>query len=189
MTGPLQASWWARLDDEHENLLAALRFCEHSPRFAEKALRLTAAIWRFWVARGHFGVGRAALDRVLCMEGAGEPTLARAETLTGGGALAFHLNDWAAGRSYCERSLEIYSAIGHAQGMAEAWVALGNIALGQADYSSARSFYDQALAKYREDGPTARNGGRAQQLGQGSRASGGFSRGFAPLRRGARRSP
>src|SRR5258708_1762740 len=96
--------------------------------------------------------------------------MARAESLTGGGALSFHLGDWAQGRAYGEESLEIFSSLGQARGMAEALVAVGNLALGQGDYASARVSYEQALAKYREVGHrrgmgvSLSNSGRAAEL-------------------------
>ncbi len=176
LTGPQQASWLARLDAEHENVLAALRHGERGAGSAAKALRLTAAIWRFWVARGLFQVGLQTLGRVLRLTGSRPPSVARAETLTGGGALAFHSNAWDTGRAYCEESLRIFSERENAMGMAEALVALGNLSLGQADYASARSFYDRAFAKYQEVGQrrgmgvALSNSGRAAEL-QGDHAA------------------
>jgi len=170
LTGPQQSSWLKRLDAEHENVLAAIRFGESGVVPAQKVLRLTAAIWRFWVARGLFRIGLRTLDRVLRLDGAREASPARAETLTGGGALAFHANDWQAGPAYCDESLAIFSEMGNARGMAEALVARGNLALGQGDYASARSFYDRALTRYGEAGQrrgmgvALSNSGRAAEL-------------------------
>jgi len=190
LTGPEQASWLKRLDAEHENLLTALRFChDHGEPWGPKALRLTAAIWRFWAARGHFGVGRRELHAALSAPGARDGSVARAETLNGGGALLFHIGDWAQGRAYCEESLGIFSALGQTRGMADAHVALGNLALGQGDYASARTCYDRALEEYREIGyrrgmgVSLSNSGRVAELqGDDPAASRLYAEGLAILR-------
>jgi predicted ATPase/class 3 adenylate cyclase len=57
-------AWLDRLAREHDNLRAALRWSlEHGER--ETGLRLAAAIWRFWMQRGHLREGRDWFDRLL----------------------------------------------------------------------------------------------------------------------------
>jgi RNA polymerase sigma factor (sigma-70 family) len=169
VTGPEQGAWLARLDAEHPNLAAALNYC-FARKNAARALRFTGAIWRFWAARGHYAVGRRAVDEALRLDATREPTRARAETLAGGGALAFHVNDWTKGRAYCEESIEIFSKLGDVLGLARVLVTRGNHALGQSDYAAARSYYEQALARSREVGHrrgigvALSNAGRAAEL-------------------------
>ncbi|OHV47374.1 hypothetical protein [Pseudofrankia sp. BMG5.36] len=53
------------LDEEHDNLRAALgRALRSSP---DQALRLAVALWRFWLARGHFAEGSAWLEQALAV--------------------------------------------------------------------------------------------------------------------------
>jgi RNA polymerase sigma factor (sigma-70 family) len=188
LTGPHQASWLARLDADHENLLMALRTGAQAPGAVE-GLRLAAALWRFWVARGHIGVGLDAIHAALRADGAGSSSLARAVALTGGGALAFHRNDWAQGEAYCDEALAIFTVIEDAPGMAAALVARGNFALGQGDYATARSYYDRGLEKYREAGQrrgmgvALSNSGRAAELqGDDAAASRLYEEGLALFR-------
>jgi len=188
LTGPNQASWLARLDLDHENLLLGLKTGAKRADAVE-GLRLTAALWRFWVARGHIGVGLDAVDAAVHAEGAGAPTPARAAALAGGGALAFHRNDWARGESYCDEALAIFTDLQHAPGMAETLVARGNLALGQGDYATARSHYDRGLEKYREAGNrrgmgvALSNSGRAAELqGDDAAASRLYEEGLALFR-------
>jgi predicted ATPase/class 3 adenylate cyclase len=57
-------AWLDRLAREHDNLRAALRWSlEHGER--EMGLRLAAAIWRFWMQRGHLREGHDWFDRLL----------------------------------------------------------------------------------------------------------------------------
>ena len=65
LIGPDEAEIAASLERDLDNLLAAL---EYSPRLeggAERALSASADAWLFWVARGHIGLGRDLLGRLL----------------------------------------------------------------------------------------------------------------------------
>ncbi|MDP9371880.1 MAG: protein kinase, partial [Chloroflexota bacterium] len=57
LTGPEQGIWFDRLEIEHDNLRAALAWTLDR-RAADVALRLGAAPWRFWSARGYLAEGR-----------------------------------------------------------------------------------------------------------------------------------
>src|SRR5712691_8358087 len=63
-----QAVWLERLEWEHENLRAALRWLMESDEAddsPEKALRLSEALWWFWSVRGHLREGRQWLEKAL----------------------------------------------------------------------------------------------------------------------------
>src|SRR5437762_2867969 len=51
--GPEELAWLARLDREHDDVRAALRWVIDDGD-AETAIRLTWALWTFWWLRGHF---------------------------------------------------------------------------------------------------------------------------------------
>ncbi|HET9494582.1 MAG TPA: NB-ARC domain-containing protein, partial [Chloroflexia bacterium] len=64
-----QARWFARLDDEYDNMRAALRWAtdRNGSRAAQEertevGLRLAAALWRYWLVRGHISEGLAQLE-------------------------------------------------------------------------------------------------------------------------------
>jgi non-specific serine/threonine protein kinase len=69
--GPRQEAWVDRLEEEHDNLRAALLWAlENDP---EAALRMaSSAVWWFWFCRSHFSEGYGwlaeALDRAHCLE-------------------------------------------------------------------------------------------------------------------------
>lgn len=64
LIGPGQKTWLDRLQLEHDNLRAALAWASGAGD-GELALRLAAALWRFWVARGHMQEGRAQLEALV----------------------------------------------------------------------------------------------------------------------------
>lgn len=57
-----------RLDRDHDNLRAALQWALDGGA-AEAALRMTAALWRFWQLRGHLDEGRQWTEAALTMPG------------------------------------------------------------------------------------------------------------------------
>src|SRR5262245_48009251 len=66
LEGPDAAAWLRRLDDDHENLVAA---AEHATAAgdAETAQRLAGALWRFWLARGAVAEGRRLVGAALAL--------------------------------------------------------------------------------------------------------------------------
>ncbi len=90
-----QLAWFARLDREHDNVRAALRWCAERGQAgdaaaAERGLRVAAALGDFyWFVRGHFREGRAWLEALLALPPAAARTSGRAQAL---GALAWLLS-------------------------------------------------------------------------------------------------
>ncbi len=152
LVGPAQKEWYARLDREHPNLLAALAWCSVEPAGHARGLRLAAAASRFWSGRGHYGLGRSALARMLASDAAGGPTAARANALVRLGGMALYQGDYAAAGPPIEESLEIYRALGDAKGIARSLSGLATVATYQCDYAAARSYGQEVLAGYEAAG-------------------------------------
>ena len=78
---PAEREAWLRCCDvEHDNFRAAIH-CLIATGDVEWALRLGAALFRFWEQRDHLTEGRETLARVLGMPGAAAPTRLRARAL------------------------------------------------------------------------------------------------------------
>ncbi|HET6861544.1 MAG TPA: protein kinase [Pyrinomonadaceae bacterium] len=145
LTGASQASWFSRLDKEHDNFRAAIIYSRESDR-PEDGLRLAGALWRFWEVRGHVGEGRAVLDQLLMLPGATEvsPNV-RAKALNGVGVLAGNQGDHARQTAILQESLKLYEELGDKSGIAQSINNLGSIAWSQGDYVQAQVFYTQSL--------------------------------------------
>ena len=141
---PAQGLWLDRLEQEHDNFRAALRWCIEQ-RNAEMGLRLTAEIWKLWYVRG-YSEGRKYLAALLALPEALTVMAPRAGSLLGAGQLALWQGDYAAARSFLEESIELYRDLGNERGMAEALLAAGFVARVQEEYDSARSLLEEALA-------------------------------------------
>ena len=81
LLGPREAEWYDRLEEEHDNIRAALsRALEGAD--PELGLRLAGAIWWFWHRHGHLRDGLRWLEGALAKEG-GASAIARAKALGG----------------------------------------------------------------------------------------------------------
>jgi predicted ATPase/class 3 adenylate cyclase/DNA-binding XRE family transcriptional regulator len=158
LRGPEQGIWLARLEREHDNLRAALRWTLERGE-AERGLRLAGALWRFWYVRGHVREGRQWLDELLAMERSGQvraSPAARAKALNGAGVLATIQDDFEQATALYEQSLALQRDLGDRQGIAACLNNLGNVAIDQGDYERAAILLEDSLALRREmDDPWA----------------------------------
>ena len=90
------AEWLDRLEAEHANFRAALDWLEASDE-SEDALRLAAALGRFWNRKRHLVEGRHRLERAL--SAAEHPTAARAKALTAAAGITLLCDDTCGGRA------------------------------------------------------------------------------------------
>ena len=147
--------WWTRLEEEHDNLRAALRWAIQS-REGDTAARLALALWRFWSAR-HLGEGFRWLEAVLAMGGTAgaEPerqARRRAFLLLVAGILATRHGDYDRAVALDEASLTIYRDLGHRRSTHGPLRELGTVAYHLGDYDLAVRLGEQALAVAREFG-------------------------------------
>ncbi len=144
LRGPEQGAWLARLETEHDNLRAALAWGEGTATGPHGALRLVAALCRFWYVRGHWSEGRGHLETALARGGMEPET--RAQMLGTLGFLVHSLGESKAGRATLEEALAINRAIGNQSREASNLIALGFLTLSQGQVASARDFFEQSLA-------------------------------------------
>lgn len=174
LTGADQDAWLSRLDTEHDNLRAALRWADETGE-QEIGLRLAIALARFWFMRGYPNEGRQWLARMLAVAEAAAPTL-RADALAGAGKLAFQQGDLAAAAAHYEEGLAIKRAQDDTKGVAMVLGSLGNVAREHEDFAGAIAYYEQSLALLRQLQDTAGIASVLNNLGTAARYRGDLER-------------
>jgi len=151
LTGPAQETWLTRLEEEHDNLRAALRWAWDNGE-TTRGMRLARALWRFWYLHGCLSEGRTWLEEGLSLIPikAGSAAL-RAKALAGAGVLAYTQADYERTATLCEDSLTLFQALGDKRG-AVALNILGNVAMDQGDDGRAVTLSEVSLALHREMG-------------------------------------
>lgn len=149
LLGPDQSPWLQRLEQEHDNLRAALAWALDTET-PEIAARLAAALWWFWLRRGHVSEGRRWLEAVLT-ERYSLPVPLRARALNGAGRLALRQGptEYASAQAMLEESLALWHEAGDSLGEMQALNGLGLVAMYQNAMSRAQSHFEQSLATAR----------------------------------------
>jgi len=142
--------WLDRLEREHDNLRAAFDGLEAS-RESHLALRLAAALWRFWQMKDHRAEGQSRLETALRADD--RPTAARANALNGAAVMAIEIGgDAATAKLWAEEALALHRALGDAWGTAFSRFMLGQAADEQGDFEKAQRLFDESIREFRELG-------------------------------------
>jgi predicted ATPase/class 3 adenylate cyclase len=159
LKGTEQVEWLNRLEQEHENLRAALTFLleragmQQGSEQAEQALRLCAALWRFWYIHGDFTEGRTFLERALATSER-VAALVQAKALQAAAALALALDDLERAEALLGESLALCRERGDKPGTATSLGHLGFVTWLRNHYAAARSMLEEAEALLKELGDT-----------------------------------
>ncbi|MBA3468186.1 MAG: tetratricopeptide repeat protein [Herpetosiphonaceae bacterium] len=152
LVGPTQLNWVNRLEHEHPNLRAALTWAvEHGQQ--EIALRLSNAIWRFWVLRNLFSEGRRWFEQAMAL-GPVQTTAIWAQAFYQVGTLAWLQNDYPQAQVFLEQSLMIGEAINSSETLALTLNSLGLLAMSQFNPGAAQIYYQRCLEISRTIGYT-----------------------------------
>ena len=154
LTGAEQADWLERLEWEHDNLRAALDWCQSDADGVAPGLALAGALWRFWFVRGHLEEARQRFEALLTRpsEAAPEGTSvkARAKVLKGAGNIAWRQGNYAAARASHEESLRLQQELGDKLGVAASLHNLGIVAGDQNDLAAASTYLKRAINLWQE---------------------------------------
>ena len=143
-------AWLDSMQEEHDNVRAALGWLVTKVD-AERALRLTGAIWIFWYFRNVYAEGWRWLEAALALP-APYSAASRAMALRGASAMAHVRGDLEHSHQYGEESLALYREAGDDEGIA--YMCL-NQAIGHAGEEDV-----EGALKYLEEGEAM-----TQQLG------------------------
>jgi tetratricopeptide (TPR) repeat protein len=177
-----QALWLHRLDEENDNIRAALSWSIAAGEF-ELGLRLAGALVRFWSTRGLMGEGRRWLAEALAhSEGVAPGALAKAHFAAGYAALGE--GDFTDAQAAFDRSLALAREVGDpmAEGAAlaqQAWLAM---AAGRLDDASTLGEESIELATAAGDKLTA--SGAISTLAEVAAAKGDYAEAITLFERG-----
>ncbi|MGH9817862.1 MAG: ATP-binding protein, partial [Candidatus Acidiferrales bacterium] len=146
LRGREQLAWLRRLETEHDNLRAALKWCLSRQESAAVGLELAQALWWFWILRSYFSEGRRWLDDLrssladsasLSPGGKKAARLLHATTLYQSGALAWVQGDLSAARTLTASSVTESRALGDKRTLAYALMFQGLATDAAGDHQSA----------------------------------------------------
>jgi predicted ATPase/class 3 adenylate cyclase len=146
LTGPEQADWLRRLDDEHANILSAIE-CAMEAEFRDdgcSAVELGSTLFRYWRSRDFASKGRSILEKALN----GEPNTPepwRGKGLYSAAVLAYDQCEYAAALSYGEQSLVIARDMSDPKSVAQSLGVIGLTAIRTGDLSRARDCFEETL--------------------------------------------
>jgi non-specific serine/threonine protein kinase len=96
LRGADQLRWLERLDDDLDNIRAALVWC--ATHAIDAGLRIVGALWQFWRIRNHLAEARGWAESLLAI-GAGDPR-ARTRALVTAATMAYYQADHAASAGF-----------------------------------------------------------------------------------------
>jgi predicted ATPase/DNA-binding CsgD family transcriptional regulator len=149
--GPREAEFFDRLEVEHDNIRAALSWTIEQGE-TETALRLAAALWMFWFARGYDGEGQRWLEQALTKDGQASVT-ARAKALEALAWLADVREDMDKVEAAAEEGLRLSEEAGIGGSLAASLTnLLGDVAMTRGDHERAKELLEESLALYQKVG-------------------------------------
>jgi len=147
MAGPQEALLLERLEQEHDNLRAAMQWSlEQAGR--EIALRLGGALQPFWRIRGHFSEGQDFLARALPQSNEVAAPV-RAKALYAASRLD---DDLDRAEEFCQQSLALYRELGDTIGIASSLHLLADKAEGRGNLAVSRALGEESLMLFKEAG-------------------------------------
>src|SRR5262249_36975921 len=157
--GPEQVTWLDRLEDEHDNLRAAIAWSQADASRAETGLRIASAlVWcvvrgAWCMVRGYFEEGRRALEVGLTSPG-GVPLGVRVKALSAAGHLANLQPDFEHATALLEDAIRLAGTLGDERAAARAQALLGETARFHRHFARATALLEDCLARQRRIGDT-----------------------------------
>jgi predicted ATPase/DNA-binding XRE family transcriptional regulator len=154
--GPDQIKWMDLLENELDNLRAALNWCLSSGQ-TQYGLQLFAALAWTWNVRWLPSEARNWFYKLRAMPNVGEYPKNYARVLNGAGLREWRTGNYAEAHSVLEESLAIWRKLGPDEdlGLAEALNRIGLLARwGDSDLNIAESYFNQSLMIYQRRNET-----------------------------------
>ncbi len=149
-----QVVWLTRLESEHANFRAALRWADEQVD-VDTVLRLSAALGGFWRVHCHFTEGRHWLERALSLS-VGQCTALRATLLDRATVFARARGDYAPAEAQQTEAVQLQRELGDGDALASALKLLGALRYDQGDVAGARRLMEESLTVRQERGTDER---------------------------------
>jgi predicted ATPase/transcriptional regulator with XRE-family HTH domain len=152
LVGRAQRVWFFRLEREHDNLRAALRwlFDQDTPAEREVGLRLAGALAEFWLRRGYNMEGRRWLEEALARvpaEAGADPAVRTRALLEAGPVFALQ-SEFARAQAVLEEALVLAEQRQDAAAAAEAYTELGLCAVFTGELEEAERRLREAMRRW-----------------------------------------
>jgi predicted ATPase len=145
LTGPAEEEWLRRLEQEHDNIRAALSWAVGTGE-TMNGLHLAGLLWRFWYARGHFAEGSRWLSQLLDRAPADSDPEVMGLALYAAGALAHGQSDQDTAIRLWERARLYFERLNDETQVAAVLNGIGIASVDAGDYERADSMLRQSLA-------------------------------------------
>jgi non-specific serine/threonine protein kinase len=143
------AKWIGRLEQEHDNLAAALQWSVR--KAPDIAARLAAAIRQFWIIRGHLSEGIGWIEEILRQGIESDPSI-RWKLLTACGNIRQFQGEIEAAQKFYGDGLAAARESGNQRYISQSLRGLGALAYIKYEFHNARNYLDEALIISRKVG-------------------------------------
>ena len=149
LKGPDELIWYEHLEDEHDNLRAALAWALESQN-PVSGIRLTSNLVFFWLRRGYLGEGIDWAEKMLS-QGQDVSAHSKADALKNLGSLLLwrEKEPFVRSANLLEESLTLYRQLGDKTGVAWVLNRLGLSSIGNDDFERAGQLLSESLSIYR----------------------------------------
>jgi predicted ATPase len=177
LSGAEQLTWFVRLEQEHDNLRAALHWLWASGD-THLGLRLAVALWWFWRVHGYITEGQGWLEEMLvaARSSGSDDALLRAQALFALSVFTLTGSEHGRARALAEESLMRFRDTGNAAGTVSALYVLGEMTQFQGQYEQATALYEEVLVLARRQGDTGGLANALVKLGEVARDLGHYDR-------------
>jgi predicted ATPase/DNA-binding SARP family transcriptional activator len=154
LLSPDQASWFERLDAEHDNVRAILSW--EATRSGSYGLEFCSCLWRFWSIRGHQFEAVKWFDTFLPADVKCSAIAARA--MLGAARCSVEQGDTAAAEGWYARARDFFGRLGDEGGVATIDLNMGSLWLLREDFERAVPHLRNAIKVFLADGESYRTG-------------------------------
>lgn len=152
LAGPEQAEWLRVLEDEHDNVRAAIALALADGVDPFLAVKFAVALQGFWILHGHAREGRRTIREALALPAIQADARAESFALYVGAALANSQGDHGEARAMLERCLALRRVLAHPVDIAATLSTLSLARMQLGDPAGASAAEHEALALFRAAG-------------------------------------